>query len=65
LLPQIKLIDICMIVNKIKIFKNKVIKNKNGNLIKYISKENYFFKRFGEVYFNHIKFRKKKRLDKA
>tara|TARA_A100001011_G_scaffold391131_1_gene475953 strand:- start:996 stop:1406 length:411 start_codon:yes stop_codon:yes gene_type:complete len=49
-----------MTVSKIKIFKNKVIKNENGNLIKYISKKNYFFKKFGEVYFNHIKFKKKK-----
>tara|TARA_Y100001970_G_scaffold53704_1_gene68061 strand:- start:3520 stop:3930 length:411 start_codon:yes stop_codon:yes gene_type:complete len=49
-----------MTVNKIKLFKNKVIKNNKGNLIKYISKKNFFFKKFGEVYFNYIKYKKQK-----
>ena len=49
-----------MTVNKIKIFKGKIFKNKSGNLIKYISKKNIYFRKFGEVYFNHIKFKKTK-----
>ena len=39
----------------IKILKNKIFKNKKGHLIKYISKKDKFFKKFGEVYFNEIK----------
>tara|TARA_B100000963_G_C22608305_1_gene663662 strand:- start:393 stop:776 length:384 start_codon:yes stop_codon:yes gene_type:complete len=49
-----------MTVNKIKIFNGKIFKNKSGNLIKYISKKNIYFRKFGEVYFNHIKFKKTK-----
>ncbi len=49
-----------MTANKIKIFKNKVIKNKNGNIVKYVSKKNVFFNKFGEIYFNNIKYKKKK-----
>jgi dTDP-4-dehydrorhamnose 3,5-epimerase-like enzyme len=49
-----------MTVKKIKIFKNKVIKNKKGNIIKFVSTKNIFFKKFGEVYFNEIKYKKKK-----
>ena len=49
-----------MTVKKIKIFKNKVIKNNKGNLIKFASTKNSFFKKFGEIYFNEIKYKKKK-----
>jgi len=49
-----------MTVKKIKIYKNKVIKNKKGNIIKFVSTKNTFFKKFGEVYFNEIKNKKKK-----
>jgi len=49
-----------MTVKSIKIIKGKILKNKKGNLIKYISKKNSFFKNFGEIYFNEIKFGKKK-----
>ncbi len=49
-----------MTVKLIKIFNQKVIKNKKGNLIKFVSKKDEFFKKFGEIYFNEIKFRKKK-----
>ena len=49
-----------MTVKKIKIFKNKVIKNNKGNLIKFVSTKNSFFKKFGEIYFNEIKYKKKK-----
>tara|TARA_Y100000590_G_C15705309_1_gene1008346 strand:- start:894 stop:1304 length:411 start_codon:yes stop_codon:yes gene_type:complete len=49
-----------MTVKSIKIINGKILKNKKGNLIKYISKKNSFFKDFGEIYFNEIKFKKKK-----
>ena len=51
-----------MTVKSIKIINGKILKNKKGNLIKYISKKNSFFKGFGEIYFNEIKL-KKKRLE--
>ena len=49
-----------MTVKKIKIYTNKIIKNKKGNLIKFVSRKDSFFKKFGEVYFNEIKYKKKK-----
>ncbi len=49
-----------MTVRSIKIYKNNIIRNKKGNLVKYISKKNFFFKKFGEIYFNHIKLKKTK-----
>jgi dTDP-4-dehydrorhamnose 3,5-epimerase-like enzyme len=33
----------------------QVINNKNGNIIKFISKKNQYFKGFGEIYFSKIK----------
>ena len=53
-----------MTVKLIKTFNQKVIKNKKGNLIKYVSKKDKYFKKFGEIYFNEIKFKKKKGLTK-
>ena len=52
-----------MTVKSIKIINGKILKNKKLNLIKYISKKNSFFKGFGEIYFNEIKLKKKKRLE--
>lgn len=49
-----------MTVKNIKVFKNKVFLNNKGNLIKFVSKNNLFFKKFGEVYFNEIFYRKSK-----
>ena len=49
-----------MTVKKIKIYTNKIIKNKKGNLIKFVSRKDSFFKKFGEVYFNEIKYKKKR-----
>ena len=49
-----------MTVKNSRIFKNKVINNKKGNLIKFISTKNSFYKKFGEVYFNEINLKKKK-----
>tara|TARA_X000000950_G_C13906912_1_gene657272 strand:+ start:3799 stop:4203 length:405 start_codon:yes stop_codon:yes gene_type:complete len=44
-----------MIVKSVKVFKNKVIKNKKGSLIKFINKSDLYFKSFGEIYFSEIK----------
>ena len=44
----------------IKIIKKKIIKNKKGDILKYISRNDIFFKKFGEVYFKEIKKNKTK-----
>ena len=38
----------------------KIFKNQKGDLIKFISKNNPNLKSFGEIYFNEIKYKKKK-----
>ena len=38
----------------LKLIKKNVIKNKKGDIIKYISRNDKFFKKFGEVYFTEI-----------
>tara|TARA_B110000971_G_C20004252_1_gene498320 strand:- start:422 stop:850 length:429 start_codon:yes stop_codon:yes gene_type:complete len=35
-------------------------KNNKGDLLKFVSKKNSYFKSFGEIYFNEIKYKKKK-----
>ena len=42
-------------VNKIKIIKLKIIKNKKGDLLKYLDKNFKYFSKFGEIYFTEIK----------
>jgi dTDP-4-dehydrorhamnose 3,5-epimerase-like enzyme len=49
-----------MKITGIKIFKKKLIKNKKGNILKYISKKDKFIKKFGEIYFSYLKKNKKK-----
>ena len=44
----------------LKIFKQKVIKNKKGDILKFLSKRDFFFKKFGETYFTEIKKNKTK-----
>ena len=44
----------------VKKIKQSVFKNSKGDLIKFVSKKNNFFKSFGEVYFNEINYNKKK-----
>jgi|TARA_B100001059_G_C17834371_1_gene586897 dTDP-4-dehydrorhamnose 3,5-epimerase len=44
-----------MSLNKIKTYKLKVIKNKKGDILKYLSVKNNYFIKFGECYFNEIK----------
>lgn len=38
----------------------KSFKNNKGDLLKFVSKKDFFFKSFGEVYFNEINYKKKK-----
>ena len=40
-------------MTKIKLIKNKIIKNEKGNLIKFINKKNLRIK-FGEIYFSEV-----------
>jgi|TARA_B100001059_G_C17544747_1_gene432209 dTDP-4-dehydrorhamnose 3,5-epimerase-like enzyme len=44
-----------MTVKSAKIIRNKIIKNKKGSIIKFLKKNDKFFKSFGEVYFSEIK----------
>ena len=44
-------------VKKIKV---KSFNNPKGNLFKYVSKKSSFFKSFGEIYLNEIKYKKQK-----
>ena len=44
----------------VKKIKQNIFKNSKGDLIKFVSKKNNFFKSFGEVYFNEIKYNKRK-----
>ena len=43
-----------MTVKSFKILKNKIIKNKKGSVIKFLTKKNIYFKSFGEIYFTEI-----------
>tara|TARA_B100000780_G_scaffold83053_1_gene56778 strand:- start:2036 stop:2464 length:429 start_codon:yes stop_codon:yes gene_type:complete len=38
----------------------KSFENNKGNLLKFVSKKNSYFRSFGEIYFNEIKYKKKK-----
>ena len=44
----------------LKIIKGKIINNKKGDILKFLSKNNYYFKKFGEIYFTEIKKQKTK-----
>ena len=44
-----------MIAKSIKVFKNKIIKNNKGSIVKFINKNDKFFKSFGEIYFSELK----------
>tara|TARA_B100001029_G_C14781651_1_gene296835 strand:- start:135 stop:545 length:411 start_codon:yes stop_codon:yes gene_type:complete len=44
-----------MKINGLKKINIKIFKNKKGDLIKYLSLKNSFFKKFGEIYFSEIK----------
>ena len=44
-----------MSLDKIKVIKLKIIKNSKGDLLKYLDRENKYFKKFGETYFTEIK----------
>ena len=49
-----------MKINGVKIFYQKVIKNSKGDILKFLSKKDNFFKGFGEIYFSEVKKRKTK-----
>ena len=43
-----------MIATGVKVINLKIIKNKKGDILKYLSKKDNFFSKFGEVYFSEI-----------
>ena len=43
-----------MKISGVKKIKQKIFKNPKGDLFKFVSKKNIFFKTFGEIYFNEI-----------
>ena len=49
-----------MKITGLKIYSNKVIKNSKGDILKFLSRRNVFFKKFGEIYFSEIKKNKTK-----
>ena len=49
-----------MKISGVKKIEQKVFKNSRGDLLKFVSKKNSFFKSFGEIYFNEIKQNQKK-----
>ena len=51
---------ICMKIIGLKKIKIKIIKNKKGDILKFVSKKSKFFKSFGEIYFTEINYRKVK-----
>ena len=44
----------------VKKIQQKIFKNNKGDLLKFVSKKDSFFKSFGEIYFNEITQNKKK-----
>ena len=49
-----------MSIKKIKLIKRLIYKNSKGQIVKYVSIKDNFFKSFGEIYFNQINKNKKK-----
>ncbi len=49
-----------MKISGVKKIKQKIFKNPKGDLLKFVSKKNIFFKTFGEIYFNEINQNQKK-----
>ena len=45
-------------LSKIKIYKLNKLKNLKGDVLKYLNKNNKYFKKFGEIYFTEIKEKK-------
>ena len=44
-----------MSLQKIRIVSKKILKNPKGDLLKYVTKKDKYFKKFGEIYFSEIK----------
>ena len=49
-----------MSIKKIKLIKRLIYKDRKGQILKYVSIKDNFFKSFGEIYFNKINKKKKK-----
>ena len=49
-----------MKITGLKIFKQKIVNNKKGDILKFLSRRDIFFKKFGETYFTEIKKNKTK-----
>lgn len=49
-----------MQIKTIKLIDLKTIKNPKGDILKYLSKNSKYYKKFGEIYFSEIKKNKKK-----
>ena len=49
-----------MTAKSVKVFSRKLIKNSKGDIIKFLTKKDKFFKGFGEIYFSEIKKNKSK-----
>ncbi len=49
-----------MKINGVRKIKQKVLQNSKGDLLKFVSKKNGFFRSFGEIYFNEINLNKTK-----
>ena len=49
-----------MTIIGVKKIQQKIFKSSKGDLLKFVSKKDYFFKSFGEIYFNEIIQNKKK-----
>ena len=49
-----------MKITGLKVVNQKVIYNKKGDVLKFLSKKDFFFKKFGETYFTEIKKNKTK-----
>ena len=47
-----------MKINGVETFDLKIIKNSKGDILKFLSKKDKFFRVFGEVYFSEIKKKK-------
>ncbi len=46
---------ICIKIIGLKVLKQKIVSNKKGDILKFLSKRDFFFKKFGETYFTEIK----------
>jgi len=43
-----------MKITGLKILKREIVRNKKGDILKYLTKDESFFKKFGEIYFSEV-----------